>query len=81
MQAMPFILESKIDPFPFHKYSEFFKQRPNDGLCFFQHLHEKELDLYLDRHHQLTMSHQDNLSAASSLELKAHLTIKDVLRN
>ena len=80
MITMQYILDCNIKPFPFAKFSEFFKAQPNDGPCFFQILRNPKLENYSDRNQMLSMAEQRNFSATATHDLKAHIASHDLIK-
>lgn len=70
---MPYVLECDLKPFPFKKFGEFFTNKANNGLSFFQHVTDKSVDGFSNVHQTLTMAEQRNNSCDGTLAFKNHL--------
>lgn len=50
MNVMRYVLECKIEPFPFAIFTKFFELQKNDTPCFFYVLKDQKLENYSDKH-------------------------------
>lgn len=78
---MPYVLECDLKPFPFKKFGEFFRNKPNNQLSFFQHITDHSVEGFSHVHHQLTMVDQRNNSCDGTLQFKNHLACHQLRRN
>ena len=78
LSTLPYIIECDLNPFPFKKFGDFFKLRPNQSLSYFQHLQPGLVDSFSNTPHLLTMMEQRNYSADSTILMKENICVKQL---
>ena len=75
LSTLPYIIECDLNPFPFKKYGDFFKLRPNQSLSYFQHIEQGRVDSFSNNPQHLTMMEQRNYSADSTMLMKENICV------